>query len=94
MNKKTIAFLEFLNFNMETIELLKTSYSEIFYTNPDIVINNILTLVKYGYPKSDVEDFMLQNPTFVLYDNLVLSSLLENLGDDIESKLKSNPYFI
>ncbi len=51
-------------------------------------------LCKYGYPKNEIRDLILVNPQILLYSPATLGSKLEELGDDIENKLKDDPFLI
>ena len=94
MNIKTISFFKYLGVLPESIDELCGICPEIFDFDSDWVIENILLVIAYGYPKDDIFDLLAQNYGFVFTPKEELKQKLDDIEGDVEEALKMNPFLI
>ena len=54
----------------------------------------VINLIKAGYPKDDIGEYICINPSFMMYDPERLKVILTQIGGDISAKLKNDPFII
>lgn len=54
----------------------------------------VINLIKVGYPKADMGEYICINPSFMMHDPERLSVILNQIGGDVYTKLKNNPFII
>lgn len=96
MEQKTLEFLKSFKLTNSEIQSIVNLCEGVLFADIERMMNNCKILVKYGYPKSDIDFLLLSNPGFLVDDNSNLEKKLKNLsrGGDIEELLKTNPNLI
>ena len=94
MDQALYNYLIKLGFDEEDIKFLCTGCPGLENISADIALQNVATVVRYGYPKEDMDGLIAANPNFLLNNPTDLEKVLINLGDNVEESLKTNPYLI
>ncbi len=55
------------------------------------VKDNITLLTKYGFPKEDMGELIMENTNFLFSNPFDLEQKLIEFGPDVEEKIKDNP---
>lgn len=97
MDKKIIDFIKSYNITDLEIEDMKSISVLLDVTTFEEFMTNASLLIEYGYPKSDLDVLLLNNPYIFTESASVLKSDLESLKSkygDIEEILKEDPTII
>lgn len=97
MDKKIIDFIKSYNITDLEIEDMKSISVLLDVTTFEEFMKNASMLIEYGYPKSDLDVLLLNNPYIFTESASVLKSDLESLKSkygDIEEILKEDPTII
>lgn len=94
MKKELYDFLISLNYEDEDIKQLEKQSPALGTLSLESAIDAINLVIEAGFPKCDIDILITLNPAFLTRDLNYLYEELYMLGDDIETKLKDNPYLI
>lgn len=97
MDKKIVRFFKNYDINDLEIEDIKNIAPMIEYTSYKEFMENCNLLIKYGYPKEDLDILILGNPNIFVRSKKDLEDDLIKLSkeyEEIETVLKKNPNII
>lgn len=97
MNNELLKQFYRLGLTENEVENILTIAPEIGTLSVESFKKNCEILVKFGYPKIDLDALLLANPNIFTHSQNELTSLLEDLlseTGDIEEALKTNPFII
>lgn len=94
MDKKLYNYLISLDFDDDDISELVSQVPGLEIISFERAIKNINAVVDKGYPKEDIDFLISANPGFLCNDVNYLNQILDSLGEDIEEKLKEDPFLI
>ena len=94
MGKKVLNYFKDLGLTPDDVKLILESAPEILDMTDDEIIKNIELVIDYGYPRNDIGTLVQVNPSFIISSYELLDDLLRAIGDDLEEKLKDNPFLI
>jgi len=94
MDQNNLNFLLEYNLQPEDIDQICTEYPGIIIADTQRIIKNINLLIQFGYPKLDLDSIIMINPKFLLSDHEDLIKKLIAIGENVEEKLKENPFLI
>jgi len=83
-----------LGFEKEDIENLISICPALVDIDYDFAMNNIMAVVKKGFPVEDIDAIIAANPAFLTADNQTLVADLAAISGDIEQALKDDPFLI
>ena len=89
--QNTLSFFQNLNISRDEFQSIKDGLDCMDLKEATRCVE---LLVLYGYPKTEIRDLILVNPQILLYSPTLLEEKLKTLGDDIEDKLKNDPFLI
>ena len=89
---------------LKSLDITRENYLELLEICPGLEIADedkmmqcVNLVVKYGYPKEDLDSLILINPSFLMWDPKDLDNRLKHIMlicDNLETKLKEDPYLI
>ena len=89
---------------LKSLEITREDYDDLLEMCPGIEIADndkmmacVNLVVEYGYPKEDLDSLILINPSFLMWEPKHLEKRLKHIMlicDDLETKLKEDPYLI
>ena len=91
-NVKTI--LSKYGITNEDYEELLTICPSLEIVDDERVLKNLSLVEQFGFPCFDMDSLILTNPDFLLNDPNELAKSLIKIGDNLETKLKENPFLI
>lgn len=97
MDNKITDFIKKYNISNLEINSMLTVAPMLDIINYDEFVDNCKLLIKYGYPKYDLDFLMLSNPNIFVMNNSDLKNDLDKLKkqyNDIEEILKQDPTII
>ena len=89
--QNTLSFFQNLNISRDEFQSIKDGLDCMDLKEATRCVE---LLVLYEYPKAEIRDLILVNPQILLYSPTLLEEKLKTLGDDIEDKLKNDPFLI
>jgi len=95
--EQAISFLKRFRFDDSEIQSIFNICDMIQHTKVDEMVDNCNLLVKFGFPKTELDFLIKSNPQFLVLDAKSLERNLKDLvknGEDLEELLLSNPYLI
>ncbi len=94
MDQALYDYLLKLGFEDDDIQFLCVACPGLENISAERALQNIATVVRYGYPQEDLDGLIAVNPSFLLNNPTDLEQILVRLGKDVEEKLKDNPHLI
>ena len=97
MQQSNMEFLKTFNFTVAEIKTITDICEGVCFVDVSRMIENCKVLVKYGYPRSDMDFLILANPCFLVSDALYLERKIKQIvanGDDLEELLKADPFLV
>lgn len=94
MSELLYNFLKSFDFDDEDIENLCLLAPELEIIDGERAIECAKTVVDAGYPKIDIDGLIFSNPGFLANDPDSLKEKLKKLGEQVEEKLKADPFLI
>lgn len=94
MDKNLYKYLLSLDFTDDDINTLIETVPGLEIISFERAIKNIKIVSGMGYPEEDIDFLISANPGFLCNDPEQLMHVLMQLGDDIEEKLKADPFLI
>jgi len=89
---------------LKSLDVTEEDYMELLQICPGLEIADndkmmacVDVVVKYGYPKEDLDSLILINPSFLMWEPKDLENRIKHIMlicDNLEDKLKEDPYII
>lgn len=87
-------FFNYIGFTDTEYDHLVHKCAGILIADVERIIACVYTVVKCGYPLEDIDSLIMLNPYFMLDNPKNLEKKLLGFGDDLESKIKADPYIV
>lgn len=94
MDKKLVAMLNEFGILEDEIDALIKMCPGLEIVDYEKACKCVIALIKAGYPQVDISSLIYVNPSFMMYEPKDLEEKLKQIGGDIESKLKEDPFLI
>lgn len=94
MTKKLLMYYNALDMSVGDVDIMYECQPELLDLPDTDIVKKLELVIKYGYPSRDIGLLMQVNPSFLLLSEKTLECKLVALGEDVEAKLKENPFLI
>jgi len=94
MEISVLTLLKPYDIDEEDFNDMLSAYEGIEFLDAERVLKNLMVLEQFGFPKSDINILLISNPKILAYNPKILAEKLINLGGDVETKLKANPFLL